>query len=242
MKIPAQIIFAFLICLLLSEAASSASGEADEIAVQQTADFAISGKGDHENWTAAEWVILPFRSSEGSNLPTRLKCLYSEKGLYFLFSCRDQKITAGMDSDFADLWKEDVVEIFLWPDTSFPIYFEYELSPLNRELVLLVPNLKGDFWGWRPWHYEGERRVVHLTTASGGSLRSGAEVDSWTAEIFIPYALLKPLSNVPPQPGAVWRANFYRGDYDSGQWVYWAWRPIEKRFHEFQKFGRLIFK
>jgi len=239
MNITARIIFVCLICLLFSEAVAE---DPDTIAVQRTADFAINGKGDNPNWTAAEWHTMPFRSADGSNLLTRLKCLYSGKGLYFLFHCRDRKITASMDSDFADLWKEDVVELFLWPDTSFPIYFEYELSPLNHELVLLVPNLRGDFWGWRPWHYEGERRAVHLTAAGGGPLSSGAKIDFWTAEIFIPYALLKPLSNVPPQPGAVWRANFYRGDYDSGKWVYWAWRPIEKRFHEFQKFGRLIFQ
>jgi len=24
--------------------------------------------------------------------------------------------------------------------------------------------------------------------------------------------------------------------------AYWAWQPVEKRFHEFQKFGTLIFE
>ena len=47
-------------------------------------------------------------------------------------------------------------EVFLWPDERDPIYFEYEISPLGRELPILVPNLDGKFLGWRPWHYEGE--------------------------------------------------------------------------------------
>ena len=58
---------------------------------------------------------------------------------------------------FADLWTEDVVEIFFWPDEEMPVYFEYELSPRNYELPILVPNKAGSFLGWRPWKYEGER-------------------------------------------------------------------------------------
>jgi hypothetical protein len=60
-----------------------------------------------------------------------------------------------MQGDFLDLWNEDVVEAFFWTDESNPIYFEYELSPLNYELPILVPNNKGKFLGWLPWHYEG---------------------------------------------------------------------------------------
>ncbi len=40
---------------------------------------------------------------------------------------------------------------------------------------------------------------------------------SWTAEFYIPYALLKPIISGPPVKGSRWRANFYRIDYDHGQ-------------------------
>ena len=64
----------------------------------------------------------------------------------------------------------------------------------------------------------------------------------WTAEVFIPYELLTPLRNVPPKPGTRWRANFYRMDYDDGQHTSWDWARVGPSFHEFQKFGTLVFE
>jgi len=141
-----------------------------------------------------------------------------------------------MKEDFLDLWHEDVVEAFFWTDESVPIYFEYELSPLNYELPILVPNFNGKFLGWRPWHYEGRRRTKHLTRING----AGDDVNSWTAEFFIPYSLLAPLHNVPAQKGTRWRANFYRIDHDNGE-SSWYWQKIMKNFHDYQLFGQLVF-
>src|SRR5690606_6720514 len=128
----------------------------------------------------------------------QFKLLYSDKGLYLLMRGSDRQLTATMTEDFADLWKEDVFEAFFWPDTQQPLYFEYEISPLGYELPILVPKINDRFLGWRPWHYEGDRRIQKATSIQGGKKLSGAEIDGWTAEVFIPYALLEPLANVPP--------------------------------------------
>jgi hypothetical protein len=45
----------------------------------------------------------------------------------------------------------------------------------------------------------------------------------------------------PPKPGARWRANFYRVDYDDGRQTSWDWARVGPNFHEFKKFGTLIF-
>ena len=63
--------------------------------------------------------------------------VYSSTGLYFLMEGTDRKLTATMNEDFMDLWNEDVFEVFLWTDERYPAYFEYEISPLNRELPIL---------------------------------------------------------------------------------------------------------
>ena len=109
-----------------------------------------------------------------------------------------------------DLWNEDVFEVFLWTDERYPVYFEYEISPLNHELPILIPNFGGQFLGWRPWHYERDRATRKATSIIGGPKQSGAAIEGWRAEFFFPYALLRPLQNVPPKPGTHWRANFYR--------------------------------
>ena len=106
-----------------------------------------------------------------------MKVLYSKKGLYVLMDATDAKITATMQDDFQDLWTEDVFEVFLWPDERDPLYFEYEISPLNRELPILIPNLDGKFLGWRPWHYEGDRKTRKATSAVGGPAQVGRKGD-----------------------------------------------------------------
>jgi hypothetical protein len=130
----------------------------------------------------------------------------------------------------------------LWPDERYPVYLEYEISPLGRELPILVPNFGGEFFGWRPWHYESDRLIRKAVTTAGGPQAPGAAIRRWTAEFFIPYQLLKPLQNVPPKPGSRWRANFYRVDCDDGTAASWDWARVGRSFHEHQKFGTLIFE
>ncbi|MBN2366806.1 MAG: hypothetical protein JXL67_11615, partial [Calditrichaeota bacterium] len=72
--------------------------------------------------------------------------------------------------------------------------------------------------------------------------KHGKEHIHWRAEFYIPYELLKPLGNVPPESGTHWRVNLYRGDYDLGYFESWSWQPVEKTFHEYKKFGTFIFK
>jgi hypothetical protein len=162
--------------------------------------------------------------------------LYSETGVYCLFENEDNKISATMKNDFDDIYNEDVVEVFFWTDESSPIYFEYELSPNNVELPILVPNYDGKFFGWRPWHYEGDKKTRRGATIH----KNGEQVLGWTAEFFIPFKLLNPMQNVPAVPGTRWRANFYRIDYDNGS-AQWSWRPTRKNFHDYNSFGTIVF-
>ena len=211
------------------------------LTVKPTADFEVNGAGDNAAWKNTDWTAMRRRQADGHPYDTRFKMLYSPTGLYFLMEGTDRTLTATMNEDFLDLWNEDVFEVFLWPDEKYPVYFEYEISPLNRELPILIPNFGGQFLGWRPWHYEKERATRKETVAIGGPKQSNASIQGWRAEFFFPYALLRPLQNVPPKPGTRWRGNFYRMDYDNGTRTQWDWAPVGPSFHEFEKFGDLIF-
>jgi hypothetical protein len=215
--------------------------ERPRLSVPHTADFEVTGAGEAAAWRRAEWTAMPRRQPENHPYDTRFKMLYSDTGLYFLFDGSDQRLTATMSEDFLDLWNEDVFEVFLWTDERYPVYFEYEISPLNHELPILVPNFGGQFLGWRPWHYERERATRKRTSVTGGRKESGASVQGWRAEFFVPYALLRPLQNVPPKPGTRWRANYYRMDYDGGRRTAWSWAPVGKSFHEYERFGEIVF-
>ena len=233
-----------LVMMISGDSSAGAGSQSDprpQLSIRPVDDFAVTGTGDHANWQRAEWTTMRRRQEDGHPYETRFKMLYSTTGLYFLMDGTDRQLTATMTEDFADLWNEDVFEVFLWTDERHPVYFEYEISPLNHELAILVPNFGGQFLGWRPWHYDKDRSIRKATSTVGGPKQSQAAIQGWRAEFFIPYALLRPLQNVPPKPGMRWRANFYRMDYDSGKRTQWEWARVGTSFHEYEKFGEILF-
>ena len=237
-----------LVLFTLPSSTAPATQDAQEQAktptttVRPTEDFAVNGAGDAPAWKQAEWIPLQRRAGGQLDYTARFKTLYSKTGIYFLIDGSDARLTATFTEDFENLWTEDVFEVFLWTDEKHSIYFEYEISPLNYELPIIVPNFDGKFLGWRPWHYEGDRKVRKATHAIGGEKKSGAAIEGWRAEFFIPFDLLRPLQNVPPTPGTTWRANVYRVDHDSGKSTAWFWARVGRSFHEFKSFGTLRFE
>jgi len=229
-----SLICCLYLCHLVGYAQAS---DTTKLYVKKTTDFVINGDGNANNWNNTEWLILPQRNATEVSLQTKIKMLYSDSGIYCLYYCEDKKITATLQADFLNLYNEDVVEAFFWTSETVPLYFEYELSPLNFELPILVPNFNGDFFGWKPWKYEGNRKTRHAVVIS----RNAETIIAWTAEFFIPYALLKPLLQVPPQQGTKWRANFYRIDYDK-EVSEWSWQLTRASFHDYERFGTIVFE
>ncbi len=240
--------FGFLILLavfLTTNVHSQNMSEIETLLIKKTNDFTISGTGSAENWSGTEWTELTQRSNfeKSSGKHTKLKVLYSDTGLYFLFDSESDTLNATMDSHFMELWREDVVEVFLWTDETKPVYFEYELSPLNYELPILVNNIDGELTHWIPFDYSytGDRKTRHKTSIEGGEKISGSPITKWIAEFFIPFELLRPLENIFPESGTEWKANFYRIDYDHGP-TPWSWKPYETNFHDYKNFGTIIFE
>ena len=233
----------FLTCICTKNVfAAEKPSSKEPLIVKKCADFQVTGDGSNPQWSKTQWVPLQKLDQGGAEDKSRFKIVYSAKGIYVLLEGDDQKITTKYDKDFDNLFMADVFEVFFHPDPSFPLYLEYEINHLNKELVLIIPNINGKFNGWIPWHYENERCVVKKVHIEGGKAEMGGAIKSWSAELFFPYGLFNPLSNVPPVSGMTWNANFYRLDYDSGKMVKFAWTPINKGFHEFEKFGQIRFE
>ena len=214
-----------------------------QLKIHSTEDFNVCGTGSSREWDKADWQELVLVGGNPlAPYQTKIKVLYSKTGIYFLYYCEDKKLVNTMTKDFDDIYNEDVVELFFQPDQNQRLYFEYELSPLNVELPIMVPNDgKSQFFGWLPWHYEGARKIVHQTSAIGGRKESLASVKGWIAEMFIPFALFKGLLNCPPVKGTIWKGNLYRIDYDSDP-ARWAWCPdTGTNFHDYLRFGEWLF-
>jgi len=215
-----------------------------EMIVKKTDDFEVDGSGSNPAWQKTAWQPLGLVNGKTLSYETKAKLLYSPKGIYALVDCEDKKLTCTKTRFLDDIFQEDVVEMFLWPDERHPLYFEYEISPLNVELPVLVSNNGQRFYGWAPWHYDGERMTRKATSVRGGKKQSMAGVEGWTVEFFIPFALLTGLPNTPPQPGSYWRADIFRIDYDVKDSVHqWAWETrTGPNFHDYKNFGKIIFE
>ena len=233
------------IIFLLSETVIAQDSDGQPIKsllVKKCADFVITGSGDNREWSKTEWNVLSKLDTTGGNYESKFKILYSNEGIYVLCYGSDTKITTAYTHDFENLFEGDVFEVFFHTDSSQPLYLEYEVNQLNKELVLLIPHLKESFYGWIPFHYENDRRMKKAVIVNGGKMEAGANIRSWTAELFFPYKLFNPLENVPPKSGAAWNANFYRLDYDSGKMAKWSWAPVKNSFHEYEKFWPIKFE
>jgi len=211
------------------------------LVVRRCNDFTVSGKGDHPEWQKANPVRLTQLDNHGKQQETSFKILYSSTGIYVLFIGIDEKITSTFNNDFENLYEGDVFEVFFHPDTAEPIYFEYEISPLEKELVLLITNRNGKFGRWMPFNYKNQA-VVKKVHINGGEKKTGSALQSWSAELFFPNSLLFSLNKIPPTPGMRWNANFCRLDYDTGKMTKWSWSPIKVSFHEKEKFFSLRFE
>ena len=232
-----RIFFGFVM-LFLSKGISAQ----DTLLIHKCQDFAVSGNGNGAEWNKTSWNPLQKLDEGGEPYTARFKVLYSATGIYVLFNGTDHTITTTYDKDFEELFKADVFEAFMQPDPAMPLYIEYEVNALDKELVLLIPNLNGSVGGWVPWHYEGRKKIIKKVSVTGGTAAPGASIQSWSAELFFPYPVFNPLQNVPPKSGTIWNANFYRLDYDSGKMIKWAWAPVERSFHEFKKFRPIKFE
>jgi hypothetical protein len=213
----------------------------EKLEIPLVEDFRVTGDGRTPAWTKIAWHSLGRVGAGAATYATRYKAAWSPRGLYFLCDCEDRKLTCSDLPDFGDLFTEDVVELFLWPDDQQTLYFEYEISPLGAQLPILVSNDNGAFHGWMPWRYQGERRCQGDTTVRGGERAAGSAVTGWTAECFIPFALLHGVCPIP-KVGDQWRANVYRIDYDALPESHWAWDArTNTNFHDCHRFGTWVF-
>lgn len=209
--------------------------------VEKCKDFELNGKGTNLQWENTEWNKMYRLNKDNNSYETKFKILYSETGIYVLAFCEDALITTHYTNDQDDIWKADVFEIFFQTDSTNPLYFEYEINQLNTELILLIPNNNGDFFGWSPWHYEDDRKIIKAVNIIGGEAKTNSKISGWTAEIFFPFTLFKGFKNAPPVKGTKWKGNFNRLDYDNDTYKAWSWTPVKKSFHEYKKYGTIIF-
>jgi hypothetical protein len=218
---------------------------ASQISVVQASDFTINGKGDNAEWGKANWNNMTKLDTGGRNYESKFKIIYSTTGIYVLFSGEDDKITTKEYNDFEEIYNGDVFEVFFLPTPSSPVYFEYEINQMGRELILTLSKTSTQLYSWAPKYplVEERKPIKKQVNVTGGKAEVGGLIKAWTAEVFLPYTILSLIPNIPPASGTVWMANFCRLDYDGGKMIKYSWSPtIQRSFHEIEKFPPIKFQ
>jgi hypothetical protein len=194
--------------------------------------------------------------------PTALRAAWTDTHLYLAFACEDRDIWGTYTQRDDALYEEEVVEAFLCPTGDLHRYVELEVSPRNVVFDARVhsPDLHRRTMAVdTAWDCPGLVTAVRVdgTLRTTGDGRRMTDVgrrspddpatqrpndrSRWSVEIAVPFAAFAEAG--VPQPGAAWRANFYRIDRAEPP-EFTAWSPtleIPANFHVPARFGWLRF-
>lgn len=204
----------------------------------------IDGELNEAVWAKA--AVLPnFVPADGQGQAreaTIVRLWYDDTALYLGWTCSDVDLQATFTARDSKFWEEEVAEFFVTRG-ELARYFELQWNPLGGEFDAIIHNtldekrvskgIKGD------WTYtaKGMRSAVKVR----GTVANSADRDqSWQVEVKIPFA---DLEGPAPQPGEVWRANFYRFNRTKDlpvEMLSWS-PPMLPGFHQPVRFGYLEF-
>lgn len=203
-----------------------------------TATPVIDGKLNDAAWAKAAPIEL-VRNADAAKLPyaTQAKVLYDDKFLYFSFRSEDSNIWATLKTRDAKLWEEEVVEVFLQPDTAKKNYIELEVNPLSAMLDIYLLDVRRALLH-ESWNSARLQWAVNVDGTVDG--KPGDKV--WTCEIAFPLEDAVTAPNFPPKPGDTWRMNLNRVEVKPTPELL-SWSPTGKDdFHMPEMWGKLVFK
>lgn len=146
---------------------------------------------------------------------------WREDALYLLIKCEESDINniSAKLKDGEDLFKEDSIELFFYPESA-PYYFHLAVNPKgSRWNQIDASGQPGIPWDWQVKTHIGE--------------------DCWSAEIRIPFEVL----GRNPREGETWLINIARNIYTGPIAEHFTcWPPLRAGFHEVRNFAKLVFK
>ena len=206
--------------------------------------MAIDGELDEPVWAKAA-VINGFELSDGRGAErekTTVRAWYDDRALYLGWTCVDDDIQATFTARDSKFWEEEVAEFFL-TRRDLTRYFELQWNPLGGVFDAIIDNVldergvsksfKGD------WSYAATS-MKSAVKLRGTAAKSDDQDELWQVEVAIPFA---DLNEPTPQPGDVWRGNFYRFNRKQGrpvEQVSWS-APRLSGFHQPSRFGFIEF-
>ena len=200
----------------------------------------VDGKLNDAAWRRAAWTGW-FIDIRGPSLPkprfrTRAKMLWDDHYFYVAAELAEPAVWATLTEHDSVIFRDNDFEVFLNPTGDSLNYFEFEINALNTGWDLFLP---------KPYRQGGKAdnswEIPGLLTAVSvhGTLNDSRDRDhGWSVELAFPWSAFTVRSGVSrPEPGAEWRVNFSRVEWQvrtlNGQYEKlpglkednWVWSP-----------------
>ena len=184
--------------------------------VRASSRVRIDGKLDDPAWKRAAWTDW-FQDIRGAGWPeprfrTRVKMLWDDDYLYVAASLQEPDVWATLTQHDSVIFRDNDFEVFLNPTGDTKNYFEFEINALNTGWDLFLPKPyrqggKAD----NSWEIPGLLTAVSI---DGTLNRPGDRDRGWSVELAFPWAAFRERSGLGrPDPGAEWRINFSRVEW-----------------------------
>ena len=179
---------------------------------------AIDGALDDAVWRAAPEIALRVMATGARpTRPTRARLAWSHAKLFVSFDCLDPRPFATLTERDAPLWREEVVELFLCPDSGSHRYLEIEISPTGVVYDAWVDATSGRPILEGSTDFDLEGLTASVARSEGG----------WRAEISVP------LDELPDPIAHEMRLNLTRIERPADDAIeYQTWAPTQRWFHE----------
>lgn len=202
----------------------------------------IDGKLDDAAWkTAAPVTLVLSTNGKPATKKTIARMCWDDENLYVGFEGEDKDVFGTYTKHDAEVYLEEVYEVFLCPTCNLNCYYELNVSPRNvvfdavqHNVVKLHPGAGSTSL----WDCKGLRTATFVD----GTLDCRTDVDrGWSAEFAIPFSAL---DRTTPKAGERWRLNLFRIDLSPKPVEFQAWSPTFIRpaaFHVPTRFGTVLF-
>jgi len=187
------------------------------IAYRAPSKLTVDGKLDEPGWVAAAWsdafVDIEGDGHQRPRFRTRAKMLWDDEYFYVAAEMEEHDLWGTLTARDSVIFHDNDFEVFIDPDGDTHAYYELEVNALGTpwDLMLIKPYRDGGR-AIDAWDIAGLKIGLDLR---GSVNRAGDRDEGWTAEIAMPWRILREAApeQKPPRPGDRWRVNFSRVEW-----------------------------
>ncbi len=179
---------------------------------QTSGEIELDGRLSDKAWAEAPAIesFAPHWDRRKSGSHTTARLLWDAHNLYFAAEMTDTDLYADIREPDGMTWYNDVFELFFKPAVDRPAYYEFQVTPANTQMDMLLPSRGAG--GYLRFAREGEFDWETGVSLSG-TLNHWQDGDtSWEVEGRIPWSDFR-LTGGSPAAGERWKFNLCRYDY-----------------------------